>query len=785
MASKIRSTLAHLARPKVDFGEAWARLGATTSALLTRSRLVTNEEWQRSMHEAYQLALVGGADLYHALEALLVREAEAVRDVLVAGEAEDVLRRYLSLWARFRDGAAAVSQCFDYLNRNWIHSHTMDAGVMAGASRPVLHVLVLAHVTFRDVVFRGVSSRLIAAVLGEMDAARRGGQWQVDLVREYLASLRMLSTRPLQPRALYEEGFERPYLQAVQLACSTCLGALRADSGAAEYVEGALAVVGREESFCTTAFDPSTMAPLRDLLTQAAVRAYGEQLLEEARELLAAERAGDLASMFRLLSRDADATMRFRELVHAHVEHAGRRRLEDAERVRRGGGRDGSGEGAAAAARRQDRDRHAVEDHLYVLLDLVRHFRALVATFTSGDAAFMSTVDKACRTFVNRDRQTAVVLAKFCNLLLSKQTTSAAADSALTHARQARARLEADLGADAQGTSAAGVGELDEDAPLEGALDQAMVVFRYVEDQDVFQRHYQRLFARRLILEMSVSIDSELAMLSRMRIESGFEFTSRLQRMYNDMAVQTVDNPLQERLRQHLPAFAVRVLTQGIWPISSSPVAPNFAPPEPLLVGMRAFQRIFQQQHSHRVLTWLHHLSSGTVRARYAARTYDVVVSAHQLAVLLLFNDADRLPTATVASVTGLDGADLRRTVDSLLKVQLLTADGDDLVYHADFKSKRLRIKIATALFKTDGEREQAETNARVDDDRKILIQAAIVRIMKARKTLEHSSLVAETLAQVSRTFKPRVVDVKKAIESLLERDYLERQDDNAYSYVA
>ncbi len=52
-------------------------------------------------------------------------------------------------------------------------------------------------------------------------------------------------------------------------------------------------------------------------------------------------------------------------------------------------------------------------------------------------------------------------------------------------------------------------------------------------------------------------------------------------------------------------------------------------------------------------------------------------------------------------------------------------------------------------------------------------IDAAIVRIMKTRKTLSHKLLVSELMVQLK--FPVRGADLKKRIESLIDREYLER----------
>jgi cullin-4 len=59
------------------------------------------------------------------------------------------------------------------------------------------------------------------------------------------------------------------------------------------------------------------------------------------------------------------------------------------------------------------------------------------------------------------------------------------------------------------------------------------------------------------------------------------------------------------------------------------------------------------------------------------------------------------------------------------------------------------------------------------------------VRIMKTRKSLSHQVLVAEVFSQIAFPAKP--ADLKKRIESLIEREYLERDraDAQTYNYLA
>ena len=68
----------------------------------------------------------------------------------------------------------------------------------------------------------------------------------------------------------------------------------------------------------------------------------------------------------------------------------------------------------------------------------------------------------------------------------------------------------------------------------------------------------------------------------------------------------------------------------------------------------------------------------------------------------------------------------------------------DRFLVNDSFTSKLYRVKINPITAKTESDPERHETRNKVDDDRKHEIDAAIVRIMKTRKTMLHPQLIAE-----------------------------------------
>ena len=92
-----------------------------------------------------------------------------------------------------------------------------------------------------------------------------------------------------------------------------------------------------------------------------------------------------------------------------------------------------------------------------------------------------------------------------------------------------------------------------------------MVVFTYVDDKDVFQKFYTNHLAKRLVYSSSASSDAEASMITKLRDNCGFEYTSKLQRMFTDINTsKDTDASFKELMKEKgeksggtLPSFAL------------------------------------------------------------------------------------------------------------------------------------------------------------------------------------------------------------------------------------
>ena len=108
----------------------------------------------------------------------------------------------------------------------------------------------------------------------------------------------------------------------------------------------------------------------------------------------------------------------------------------------------------------------------------------------------------------------------------------------------------------------------------------------------------------------------------------------------------------------------------------------------------------------------------------------------------------------------------------------------DTFTINPDFSHPKYRVKINQVQLKETKE-ENKETHIRVAEDRNFECQAAIVRILKSRKTIGHQELVAEVIKATMSRGVLGVGDIKKNVDRLIEKDYMEREEDGMYSYIA
>ncbi|KAK1423075.1 hypothetical protein QVD17_18369 [Tagetes erecta] len=341
-----------------------------------------------------------------------------------------------------------------------------------------------------------------------------------------------------------------------------------------------------------------------------------------------------------------------------------------------------------------------------------------------------------------------------------------------------------------------GVSETD----VEVVLDKLMMVFRYLHEKDIFEKYYKQHLAKRLLSGKGTSEDAERSLVLKLKTECGYQFTSKLEGMLTDM--KTSRDIIDGFYLNHgaelgdSPGLLVQVLTTNSWPIQPSGTC-NL--PAELTSLCDKFRSYYLGTHSGRRLSWQTSMGTADIKVRFVnGQRHELNVSTYQMCVLMLFNDTDQLTYTELERATGIPSLDLKRSLQSMACVKGKNVlrkepmskdvkDGDVFFVNEKFTNKFFKVKIGTMITQNETEPEKHKIRERVEEDRKPQIEAAIVRIMKARRVLDHNNLMAEVIKQLQPRFLANPIEIKKRIESLIERDFLERDGSHRklYRYIA
>jgi len=238
----------------------------------------------------------------------------------------------------------------------------------------------------------------------------------------------------------------------------------------------------------------------------------------------------------------------------------------------------------------------------------------------------------------------------------------------------------------------------------------------------------------------------------------------------------------------------VNVLTSGFWPITA---VSDARLPVKLESTCAHFREFYTKTQSGRRLAWQTNKGTAELKAEFMKGKKELLVSTFQMLILLLYNAGDTFTYKEIQDQSGIPESELPRQLLSLAHPQVAVLKKEPntksirpdhkFTYNQRYTSKLFRIKIPLLSQRAAAGPASTEVPSGVMEARKNGVEAAIVRVMKSRKTLDHNNLVAEVCKQLSSKFAVEPAFIKKRIESLIEREYLERdqEDRRLYRYLA
>ncbi|UYV65059.1 CUL3 [Cordylochernes scorpioides] len=555
-----------------------------------------------------------GERLYTGLREVVTNHlVNKVRVDVLAALNNNFLQTLNQAWNDHQTSMVMIRDILMYMDRVYVQQNNLD------------NVYNLGLIIFRDQVVRYgcIQDHLRETLLDTVMRERRGEVGDRCCVGARLAiknACQMLMILGINSRTVYEEDFERPFL--VQSAEFYKLESQKflAENCASVYIKKVEARITEEAERAKHYLDESTEPLIVTVVEDELIFKHMKTIVEMENSgvvhMLKNQKTEDLCCMYKLFNRVPDGLKTMAECISAYLREQGKALVTEEE----------GGKGDALT-------------FVQSLLDLKDRFDHFLQHSFASDRFFKQMIAGDFEYFLNLNPKSPEYLSLFIDDKLKK-----------------------------------GVKGMTEQE-IEHVLDKTMVLFRYLQEKDVFERYYKQHLAKRLLLNKSVSDDSEKNMISKLKTECGCQFTSKLEGMFKDMSVS---NTMMEEFKGYVHSASinlygvdlnVRVLTTGFWPTQAAtpkcniPMAPRNA--------FEAFRRFYLGKHSGRQLTLQPQLGWADLNAVFygprreesdiggkdgasstmaapspvssSPRKHIIQVSTYQMCILMLFNSRDRV----------------------------------------------------------------------------------------------------------------------------------------------
>lgn len=683
---------------------------------------------------SYTLVLHKHGDmLYAGVTKSVTSKLEGIAAAVRNAGPDSLLETIVSQWDLHKLTMGMIRDILMYMDKTYCKQQK---------KRPVYDMGVLL---FRDHVVRsgGVNQRLKKILLENVHKERTGEVIDKSLMKNCLS---MLVDCNVTSTEVYEEEFERDFLNETRTFYQQESQDFISQNTVPDYLRKIETRIWQEEARADSYLDKTTKPKLKAVIQEELIVKYAQRLVEDEKTgcvpMFQANRLDDLGRMYTLFSREAKTLDEIRNAMGKLIRETGTNIVRDKENLK--------------------------NPTLFVqhVLDTRTKYHNIVQVAFKNDRNFARTLKESLEYFINLDSRAAQYLSLYIDDMFKNKLKGVA------------------------------------DHETDRKLNDVISIFRYLQDKDVFEDFYKQHLAQRLLAGTASNTDVEKGMIAKLKAECGHQFTSRLEGMFKDMELskQLMKGYKEHEAKSppgHSLELSVTVLTTGFWPVTNVPYC-NLPPAANK--ACEHFTQYYTHAHSGRRLTWQTNLGTAELRCVFEKGRKELVVHTYQMVILMLFNQATKLTFADIQKLTNIPEQELTRHLLSLAhpNVKLLRknpnnktmAPDHQFMFNSKYENNLYRVKVpllsAKAVSDAPGEKEAA-VSAGVLEARKNLVEASVVRIMKARKTLDHNNLVAEVLRQLSARFNVEPGFIKKRIESLIEREYMERdkEDRRLYHYLA
>lgn len=306
----------------------------------------------------------------------------------------------------------------------------------------------------------------------------------------------------------------------------------------------------------------------------------------------------------------------------------------------------------------------------------------------------------------------------------------------------------------------------------------AITVFKLVSNKRDFLIIYERDVSKRFLLGKNFNLEAERRFFSDiLDVVGDGDESLNLTSMFKD-----IETSISRYSDIHLGSsptvqFNALILESGHWPEvpkhGNNVILPGFL--NQMLSEFTANFASESERTKLQVLDWSNYsFHQLTIEVAFARGSKELSLTLLQVIVLLLFENHNTLLFEELLNRTNLEDKLVKRIVTSLSsdRYPILLVDGTSITFNENFTDRSSKIRIPLGREKETSTMDDAMK--RINKSHTSEIRAALVRVMKAEKSLTYPELLAQTNGLLS--MPTSVQDMKVQIEYLITNEYLGRQ---------
>ena len=312
-------------------------------------------------------------------------------------------------------------------------------------------------------------------------------------------------------------------------------------------------------------------------------------------------------------------------------------------------------------------------------------------------------------------------------------------------------------------------------------IDNYMILFKYIGNKDLFENFFIKKLCIRCLFNLNKSEEAQNYLIEQLKEECGPYFVSKSQEMISDVKASQEMSQLfneKEKTDINIP-INYFVLSNYTWPIDTliSGEINNFD----LKLTQKKFLEFYRKKNSGKSLFWHLPYCFGEIEMSLNDPNNHIKIIGNgiHIAILKCFTKNNiSLSLKDIMKITKLEKDVINKHIKKIVNKNILKYENDVYVVNF-FVNKEENIKEIMLIDYDEKEDDKTieENEEKSIEERKFVIDAYIMKILKQKKVMKKSELISTVNEKMPFDEKEEIIN--KRIEQLINNRYISKDEED------